>query len=282
MAKNRRPRIRFACEWIGKYRSFINKAKDKRGNVKENGKEPKAKKMACVTGTKKCECPFELRCVKGLEDKGYIEFHQKDDNDCVKDLLWSHLTSGNMLRAFPQVLLMDCTYRTNRYRFPLLQIVGVTSTEKTFSAAFAFIDRKKEENYTWMLKNLKSMMDLDALLNVILTDRELALVNVITRVFPTANHLLCWCHIGQNVFAKCRKMSDEVTWALFKHAWDSLMYLSTISLYEQTLCKLKRDFVLYPSTIQYVKTNWLVPYRQTFVSGWTNNVMQFGNLTSNR
>ncbi|KAG5561089.1 hypothetical protein RHGRI_004191 [Rhododendron griersonianum] len=67
MAKNRRPRMRFACERDGKYRPFINKAKDKEGNVKENGKEGKAKKIARVTGTKKCECPFELRCIKGLE-----------------------------------------------------------------------------------------------------------------------------------------------------------------------------------------------------------------------
>ncbi|KAG5516197.1 hypothetical protein RHGRI_037035 [Rhododendron griersonianum] len=53
--------MRLACERSGKYRPFINKAKDKEGNVKENGKEGKAKKIARVTGTKKCECPFELR-----------------------------------------------------------------------------------------------------------------------------------------------------------------------------------------------------------------------------
>ncbi|KAG5557554.1 hypothetical protein RHGRI_007707 [Rhododendron griersonianum] len=34
MAKNRRPRMRFACERGEKYRPFINKAKDKGGNVK--------------------------------------------------------------------------------------------------------------------------------------------------------------------------------------------------------------------------------------------------------
>ncbi|KAG5516067.1 hypothetical protein RHGRI_036949 [Rhododendron griersonianum] len=43
MAKNRSPRMRFACERGGKYRPFINKANDKGGNVKENGKEGKAK-----------------------------------------------------------------------------------------------------------------------------------------------------------------------------------------------------------------------------------------------
>ncbi|KAI8524403.1 hypothetical protein RHMOL_Rhmol13G0147500 [Rhododendron molle] len=55
-----------------------------------------------------------------LQEYGYIEFNRKDENDCLKDLFWSHPTSGDMLRAFPRVLLMDCTYKTNRYRFPLL------------------------------------------------------------------------------------------------------------------------------------------------------------------
>ncbi|KAG5545176.1 hypothetical protein RHGRI_017604 [Rhododendron griersonianum] len=64
MAKNRSPRMRFACERGGKYRPFINKAKDKGGNVKENGKEGKAKKIGRVTGTKKCECPVESEHAK--------------------------------------------------------------------------------------------------------------------------------------------------------------------------------------------------------------------------
>ncbi|XP_058203032.1 uncharacterized protein LOC131317502 [Rhododendron vialii] len=172
-----------------------------------------------------------------LQEYGYIKFNQKDDNDNVKDLFLSHPTSGDMLSAFPR-------------------IIGVTSTERTFSAAFAFIDREKKENYTWVLENLKSMMDPDALHGVIVTDRELALVNAITTVFPTASHLLCRWHIGQNVYAKCRKMFDEMTWALFKHAWDSLMYSPTISLYEQALRTMKREFVLYQVAIKYIETNW--------------------------
>ncbi|KAG5529448.1 hypothetical protein RHGRI_029991 [Rhododendron griersonianum] len=52
--------------------------------------------------------------------------------------------------------------------------------------------------------------------------------------------------------------------------------------FNQALCTMKREFVLYPDAIKYVETSWLGPYRQKFVSAWTNNVMHFGNLTSNR
>ncbi|XP_060960635.1 uncharacterized protein LOC133031210 [Cannabis sativa] len=38
-------------------------------------------------------------------------------------------------RTSTKKCVMDCTYKTNMYRFPLLEIVGVTSTEYTFSIA---------------------------------------------------------------------------------------------------------------------------------------------------
>uniref|UniRef100_A0A803PB10 OTU domain-containing protein n=1 Tax=Cannabis sativa TaxID=3483 RepID=A0A803PB10_CANSA len=69
------------------------------------------------------------------------------------------------------------------YRLPLLEIVGVTSTEYTFSIAFVFLESKQEDNYTWALDRLKNMMDIDFLPNEVVTDRELALINAIEKVF---------------------------------------------------------------------------------------------------
>ncbi|XP_028081087.1 uncharacterized protein LOC114282577 [Camellia sinensis] len=54
----------------------------------------------------------------------YIEWHKScADTETVTDLFFAHPTSLKLLHAFLKVLLMDCTYKTNRYRFPLLQIV---------------------------------------------------------------------------------------------------------------------------------------------------------------
>ncbi|XP_028072522.1 uncharacterized protein LOC114274748 [Camellia sinensis] len=62
----------------------------------------------------------------------YIEWHRNcKDTETVTDLFFAHPVSLDLLRAFPRVLLMDCTYKTNRYCLPLLEIAGVTSTEKT-------------------------------------------------------------------------------------------------------------------------------------------------------
>lgn len=373
--------MRFSCERSGKYRPYVNKAKAKLSTVNEvHGKVEGVKeevKMPRITGSKKCECPFELRCVKGsegwtvtvvngthnhdpakqleghayagrlsqeetellvdmsasslskpreilslmkakdpsnvttiksvynarykhrfveragrtqmqfllskLQENEYIYFHQKDADDCVTSLFWSNPSSVELMRAFPTILLMDCTYKTNRYRFPLMQMVGVTSTDKTFSVAQSFIMGEKQENYVWVLENLKRVMDTDRLPTVIVTDRDLALMNAIEKVFPNAKHLLCRWHIDKNVTANCRKHFDEKAWPLFMHSWTSLMFSSDIPTYERLLAALKRDFsFLYPKAIEYIELSWLGPYKERFVSAWTDNVMHFGNQTSNR
>ena len=103
----------------------------------------------------------------------------------------AHPVSINILRAFPRVLIMDCTYKTNRYRLPLLEIVGVTSTNLTFSVALAYLEGESEGNYTWALSRLKTILEDGWVPSIIVTDRELALMNVIERVFPTTRHMLC-------------------------------------------------------------------------------------------
>ena len=100
---------------------------------------------------------------------------------------------------------MDCTYKTNRYCLPLLEIVGVTSTNLTFSVAFVYLEAEHVDNYTWAMEKLQSLMFADRLPNVIVTDRELALINVVRLVFPITTNLLCRWHISKNVLAICKK-----------------------------------------------------------------------------
>ncbi|BFG22361.1 hypothetical protein CerSpe_086350 [Prunus speciosa] len=78
-----------------------------------------------------------------LSEHNYIQWH-RTSGDIVTDLFWTHPINIEILRAFPHVLIMDCTYKTNRYRFSLLQIVGVTSTKLTFSVAYVYITHQTE------------------------------------------------------------------------------------------------------------------------------------------
>ena len=121
----------------------------------------------------------------------------------MSDIFWAHPESIKLLNLFPIVLVMDCTYKTNKYRQPLFQIIGITSTDLTFAVGFSYMESEKTDNYRWTLEKLKVLFSKqDIFPQVILTDRELALMNAIEIVFPHSVNMLCTWHINKNVFAR--------------------------------------------------------------------------------
>lgn len=66
-----------------------------------------------------------------------------------------------------------------------------------------------EENYTWAMEKLKSLMVPDILPKVIVTDKELALINAVTKVFPDTSHLLCRWHISRIVLSHSRQIFEH-------------------------------------------------------------------------
>jgi len=51
-----------------------------------------------------------------LSEHAYIVVHRSYlDADTVKDILWAHPTSIELLHAFLRMLIMYCTYKTNMY-----------------------------------------------------------------------------------------------------------------------------------------------------------------------
>ncbi|XP_028116456.1 uncharacterized protein LOC114314191 [Camellia sinensis] len=87
----------------------------------------------------------------------YIERHRCEEGSMtVTDLFWAYLVSLDLLRTFPRALIMDCTYKTNRYQIPLLEIVGVTLTHMTFSVAISYLQIEVESAHARLKRQLGS------------------------------------------------------------------------------------------------------------------------------
>ncbi|XP_038687515.1 uncharacterized protein LOC119986895 [Tripterygium wilfordii] len=68
-----------------------------------------------------------------LHQYGYIFFNLSNAQiDELEELFFTHPGSLELLREFPHVLLMDATYKTNKFKMSLVEIIGVTSTKMTF------------------------------------------------------------------------------------------------------------------------------------------------------
>ncbi|XP_058775076.1 uncharacterized protein LOC131649327 [Vicia villosa] len=110
--------------------------------------------------------------LKLLDDNHYVSrYIMCDDKVIVSDIFLTHAKSIKFFNTFPTVLIIGSTYKTNKYRLPLLEIVGVTSTEKTFSVGFTFLECDKQDNVTCALDICKSLLkDPQIIPSVIVTD----------------------------------------------------------------------------------------------------------------
>jgi hypothetical protein len=71
-----------------------------------------------------------------------------DGSPVVQDVFFAHPRFVSLFNSFPTVLVMDSTYKTNKYKMSLFEIVGFTSTERTFNVGFAWLSNEREDNFT--------------------------------------------------------------------------------------------------------------------------------------
>ncbi|KAI5677475.1 hypothetical protein M9H77_08425 [Catharanthus roseus] len=71
---------------------------------------------------------------------GYMVFYRNyEESNILSDIVIAYPTSIAMIRTWPYVLIMDTTYKTNKYNMPLLEALGMTLTGKNFTMATAFM-----------------------------------------------------------------------------------------------------------------------------------------------
>ena len=201
----------------------------------------------------------------------------------MRDIFWAHPDSIKLLNIFPIVLVMDSTYKTNKYRQPLFEIVGMTSTELTFAVAFAYMESEQTDSFCWVLEKLKELfVQKDLRPKVILTDRDLALMKAVEIVFPTTQNLLCRFHINKNVGMRCKQYVVKEMRETIDTLWEEVVWASDEVEYAQKLEQLEQACFNCADFIDYVKDTWLIPHRHRFVGAWIDRVLHLGNTTTNR
>jgi MULE transposase domain len=87
--------------------------------------------------------PIEALVEQLQQEKWALQYSTTDDGH-INLLFFAYDPAIQLARAYPEVLLIDATYRTNRYNMPLLHFMGVTPLGDSFSIAFCFIAAETE------------------------------------------------------------------------------------------------------------------------------------------
>jgi hypothetical protein len=131
-----------------------------------------------------------------------FQFHYSiDEQQRLVNLVFCEKMSLKLLQRWPYTIILDATYKTNKFNMYLVDIVGTTGAGKTFIIAPAFLSAEGKEDYSFILLWLKDVYTntgLELPLSIT-TDRALGLLAALEAVFPTSYHLLCTVHINRDV-----------------------------------------------------------------------------------
>jgi len=139
--------------------------------------------------------------ISKLEEHNYTYFSRtQSESTTIEDIFWAHPTYVKLFNNFSTVLVMDSTYKTNMYKMPMFEVVGVTSTDLTYSIGFGFVTHEKEENFVWVLKMLRKLLTSKMNMpKVIVTNRDMSLMKTVGNVFPESYAMNCYFHVQANV-----------------------------------------------------------------------------------
>ncbi|XP_074300781.1 protein FAR1-RELATED SEQUENCE 4-like [Silene latifolia] len=129
----------------------------------------------------------------------YVEWHKTDpETEELTHVFMAHPEAVKLFRAYPHVVLIDSTYKTNKYKIALVEVVGVTPCGSSFLIATVLLPSESEDDYGWMLLRLGELLSCTgSSISAFVTDREMGLIGALESLHPSTPHLLCRWHINR-------------------------------------------------------------------------------------
>jgi len=119
----------------------------------------------------------------------------------------------------------------------------------------------------------RSIFKKDCLPIVIITDKDLALMNVVKTMFPECTNLLGRFHINKNVKAKCKSLiGQKNAWEYVMNNWDTLVDCPSKQQFAECLHKFRIACSPWPMFVDYVNKTWIIPHKK--------NLLQSGRIRS--
>ena len=223
----------------------------------------------------------------------------KDPNtNRLNRLLFCHHKGIELAHNYPEVLLIDATYKTNQYNMPLLHFAGVCPSNarkgKTFSIGFCFLPSEEEITYQWTVSEFQKAVYGDQHKPaIIITDNDAGLRNAISTVWPSVPSLLCRWHINKNVLTKAqetwrvngldeeeRKKNEKLRDA-FMERWMKVTYSKTKEAFEEAYQQLKNDYSEQPALLKYLD-EFKYSTKELYVEAYTSQFKHYGVTVTSR
>ena len=219
-------------------------------------------------------------------DEWFVRIQKDSRSQRLRSMFFCQKSQQEMLKLNFEVLILDATYKTNRYRLPLLVITGVTALNTSFYAGFAFMSAEHTADYEWVLQQLMELYDELGIPypDVLITDAHQGLQGACANILPGATSLLCIWHVNNNVEKHCLNLfANKEDWEDFYAGWQRVIFATTLEEFTiewDALQEVYRED--YPTAIIYLADKLINPLKHKFVAYWTNQATHFNNRATSR
>ena len=144
------------------------------------------------------------------ETKNGSVFHYKlDEHNKFMRSIYISKTMLDYSKYFLDVVLVDSTYKRNRFNLILVNVIGISNCGKNIMLAFGLLSDEKIDCYSWFFEKLKEAWNFRNPLNFVSDECESILRGI--RNNFTSRQIICGWHVQKNMRSKLSgfKKKDE-------------------------------------------------------------------------
>ena len=115
----------------------------------------------------------------------------------LKGLIFATPLMRELANKFMDLLIMDTTFGTNRFRMKHWTMCGKDNNNRTIIFAEGLIAQETTEQFSWLLSQAKGYFNKEP--NFILIDSDPALIAAVESIYPNSNLKMCGWHTENNI-----------------------------------------------------------------------------------
>lgn len=168
-------------------------------------------------------CPLKYRNTLSLEDrkilgaltlrkmKGEIDFQYKVSGNELDYIACISRAQMESIATYGELLYIDGTYKVNKRKYVVLNLVVVNNHNRSVIGATAFVKSESTESYKNFLLFVKQKVAFKRMPICLISDGALAIHNAVLEVFPYVKHIYCVFHLIREgkIFGQKKGLVDK-------------------------------------------------------------------------
>jgi MULE transposase domain len=98
-------------------------------------------------------------CLNLLDELNFYKDFEVGEDNRIQRLYFTDSKSIGLAKSHSDIIMLDCTYQTNKHGLPLLNIIGASSLHKTTQIGLAFLSGEAEYDFDLVMRVLRKLFE---------------------------------------------------------------------------------------------------------------------------